>query len=80
MSKKLNYEKDGQFDDPVVRCCDCKMVIHRNTVKTLGMCPSCGNRRVRNVLTLSEKEMEDLKEKGVDPEFLGLFEGVEDAV
>ena len=77
--EKPNYDKDGPFGDPIVRCTECQKIVYRDTIKVMGMC-SCGNRRVRNVLTLSEDEMADLKEKGIDPEFLALFEGVEGAV
>ena len=72
------YDKKGPFMDPVSRCCDCQKILFREQIQKLGMCPGCGNKRIRNVLVMSEKEMADLKEKGVDPDFLALFEGVED--
>jgi len=75
---KPNYDKDGPFGDPIVRCCDCSKIVYRTQVQKFGQCPKCGNRRVRNVSTLSEEEMAELKKKDVDPEFLALFEGVSD--
>lgn len=78
MSEELKYSKDGPFDDPVVRCCDCSKLVPKAQIKKHGMCLGCGNRRVRNVQTLSESEMAELKAKKVDPVFLALFEGIED--
>ncbi len=72
------YDKDGPFVDPVVRCTDCGKLVWRDTIREHGMCLKCGNKRMRNALTLSGEEMALLKEKNVDAEFLALFEGVED--
>jgi len=69
------WDRTGpEFTDPVVRCCDCQRLVTREEVRKHGMCPGCGNRRMRNVLVLSDKEMADLDRKGVSPEFLALFE------
>lgn len=80
MSEKPIYDKDGPFEDPIIRCTECSGIVHRTQIRKFGSCPKCGNRRVRNVLSLSEEEMAKLKEEGVDPGFLILFEGVDDAV
>jgi predicted RNA-binding Zn-ribbon protein involved in translation (DUF1610 family) len=72
------YSKDGEFTDPIVRCTECQGIIFREKLQTIGMCPKCGNRRVRNVLTMNEKELAFVKEKGIDPDFLKLFEMVEE--
>jgi len=74
------YDKDNKvFHDPVVRCTDCAKIVLRETIWEHGMCLKCGNRRMRNVLTLSSEEMEALKRENIDPEFIALFEGVPDA-
>ena len=68
------YDKDGPFNDPVIRCCDCQALIYRTVLRDKGTCPKCGNRRVRNVLAMSDEEMVALKRDEVDPEFLALFQ------
>jgi len=77
------YSPDNlEFADPVVRCCDCSSLIIRKALQTEGGCPKCGNKRVRNVLTLSKEEMGKLRgREDIDPDFLALFEASdEDAV
>jgi hypothetical protein len=44
-----------------------------------GMCPTCGNARVRKVRTISDVEIADMRGKGVDPDWIALFEPMEDA-
>jgi len=77
--KKIGkYDRDNlSFNDPAVRCCECHSLILRTVISTEGGCPKCGNKRVRNVLTMSEDEMKRIKDK-VDPEWIALFEGVEE--
>ena len=72
------YSKEAPFEDPIVRCCECNKIVIKLKLKEQGMCPYCGNRRVRNVLTMSDEEMTKLKDQGVDTAFIALFEGVED--
>jgi len=64
------------FDDPVVRCTECQLMITREEIQRHGCCPDCGNRRMRNVLTMLPGERERLRELGHDG-FLSLFEEVE---
>ena len=71
------YDSKGPFNDPVIRCCECQNLIMRTIIHKDGQCPNCGCKRIRNVLAMNDKEMDRLKELGVDPEFLALFEGVE---
>jgi predicted RNA-binding Zn-ribbon protein involved in translation (DUF1610 family) len=66
------------FTDPCVRCTDCQRLIFRDEVQQFGCCPDCGNKRVRNVLTLKDDERQMLEQKGYN-DFLKLFEGVPDA-
>jgi Zn finger protein HypA/HybF involved in hydrogenase expression len=65
------------FTDPVVRCTDCQRLITRAEIRKYGLCPDCGNKRVRNVLVLSGKEVERLKEMDIDPAFLAEFTAVD---
>ena len=68
---------DGkEFNDPVVRCCDCQTIIWREDLAKIGQCPTCGNRRVRNVTTLKPDEQQSLIDRGIDPEFLAQFKAV----
>ena len=66
------------FNDPCVRCTECQRLIFMPEIKEFGACPDCGCKRVRNVLTLNEKEQKLLIDKGFD-DFLQLFEGVSNA-
>jgi len=68
------YHKDGPFLEPVVRCDSCAKLCLVEQLKTVGCCPSCGNTRVRNVRTISDIEIADMKARGVDPEWIALFE------
>jgi len=73
------YSKDGPFEEPAVRCCECQRIILREEIQKFGCCPGCGTRRVRNILTMSLEEMETMRERQIDENFLKLFEGVPDA-
>ena len=73
----MKYAKDGPFDDPVVRCCDCQRIIFRAEIARYGGCPECGNKRIRNILTLKPIEMQMLRDKQIDENFLKLFEAIE---
>ena len=76
----MKYGKEDGFNDPVVRCCDCSLMFSRKKLRDSGGCPKCGNKRVRNCLALSGEEMQTLKDKNYDPEFLALFEGKQEDV
>jgi hypothetical protein len=71
------YSKDGPFDDPVVRCEGCKGIVKLEVLHNKGACV-CGNRRVRNLTTLTEDEMEKCKKWKIDPVFLSLFAPVDE--
>jgi len=66
---------ENTFEDPVVRCVDCQRLIFHDEIQKFGLCPDCGTRKVRNVLTLRQGEYDALKAKGHDG-FLAKFEGV----
>ena len=72
------YSKDAPFEDPIIRCDSCQAIFLREKIHKFGCCPECGNRRVRNVLVMKPDEFRKVKEMGIDPEFLALFEEVGD--
>ena len=73
------FSKDGPFEDPVVRCCECQVLITREQIQKFGGCPKCGNKRIRNVLNMTGNEMEALRTKQISEDFLKLFEEASDA-
>jgi hypothetical protein len=74
---KYDGKRVGEFIDPVVRCDSCQELLLRKTIQEIGCCSKCGNRRLKNVRILQPEEMEQLKEWNVDPEFIAIFEQVE---
>jgi predicted RNA-binding Zn-ribbon protein involved in translation (DUF1610 family) len=76
---KEKYAEDGPFMDPVVRCDSCQALCMVGALRKHGMCPQCGNARVRKVRTISDVEIADMRGKGVDPDWIALFEPMEDA-
>ena len=70
------YSKDGEFTDPVVRCDSCQKILLVQALRERGGCV-CGSRKVRNVGNFSEEEMQEMKNWGIDEDFLVLFEAVE---
>lgn len=75
----LRYSRDAPFDDPVVRCCECQTLNLMRDLQRDGCCRKCGTRRVRNVLTFDYEEMQWMRERNVDSEWLALFEVTADA-
>ena len=69
------YGKDAPFTDPVVRCDSCAKIIRASTLRELGMC-ECGNRKIRNLQAFNGVEEAQMKEWGVDPDFLAQFQVV----
>jgi hypothetical protein len=67
------YSKDGAFNDPVVRCDVCQRLLLVDRLRTEGACV-CGSRKVRNVFSFNPEEMAEMKDWGIDTEFLALFE------
>lgn len=75
------YPVDGPFQEPVLRCDSCTQLVLASTLREVGMCPHCSNTRVRNVRTMTEKDMEKAKQwisqGNLDPDWLHLFTGRE---
>jgi len=74
----MDYGKDAPFNDPIVRCVDCQEMLFRTQLQKVGCCKKCGSRRVKSVLTLNDKEIDILKEKEIDPEYIALFTPIEE--
>jgi predicted RNA-binding Zn-ribbon protein involved in translation (DUF1610 family) len=68
------YHKDGVFLEPVVRCDSCGKLCLVADLKKAGLCPFCGNTKVRNVRTITDAEVKEMTAAGVDPDWLALFE------
>lgn len=64
--------------DPVLRCQTCQMLVKHETLKKLGKCTKCGNKRFGNIQIMDEKELEQIKEWGFT-ELAEQFEGINDA-
>ena len=76
MDKKLTYGDKDKFQDPVLRCDSCNKLVLSKDLFRLGVCPECGNRKVRKVLLFKEEEFVWMREQGIDPEFFKEFESV----
>lgn len=78
MEAMQKYSKDGDFKEPILKCESCNKVVLLTDLRKIGMCPFCGNTRVRNIRTMTEEDMTTVKrwiEEGkCDPEWLALFE------
>ena len=71
------YGSPGQgFQDPVVRCMDCNKILKREVLHIIGKCPHCGAIKCRNLQVYNSEEAGQMKEWGIDPDFLALFEGI----
>lgn len=76
--KLPKYHPDLPFNDPLVRCNNCGELALTIKWKKYGYCPKCGNRRCRNVINFTNEDYEKAIDWNVDPEFLALFERVDD--
>lgn len=73
----MQYSKDGAFNDPVVRCDSCQKILMVAKLKEMGAC-ICGSRKVKNLRGYNDVEEAQMKDWGVDPDFLALFETVDE--
>ncbi len=71
-------QPEGEFSDPVLRCDSCQALVKRKSLHKLGACPKCGNKRVRNLTVLNEKERDQLREWGFQ-DFANEFQETPDA-
>ncbi len=67
------------FSDPVLRCDSCQKIIKRKTLHTIGACPACGNKRIRNVTVFNEDEKAQMEKWGFH-DFVNDFTPVDDEV
>jgi len=63
--------------DPALRCDSCQEIVKLSTLHQLGCCPKCGNKRVKTITVMNEKEKAKLKQWGFD-DLLKEFEEVPD--
>ena len=72
------YNKEGAFVEPVLICDSCTKVVLLDDLHKQGMCPECGNTKVRNVKILNDENLlrvnKWIEEGKVDPDWLKLFE------
>lgn len=73
----MQYSKDGPFSDPVVRCDSCQRLLMVEKLKAMGAC-ICGSRKVRNIAGYNDKELEAMKKWNIDPDFIALFEPIDE--
>jgi hypothetical protein len=73
-SKSIYDLDDGSINDPIMRCIECQSIITAEHIRTEGSCWNCNGKKVRQVNTIKPEEMAELEKKGIDPEFLLLFE------
>lgn len=52
--------------DPVLRCDSCQKLVQLVTLHKLGCCPGCGNKRIRNLTVMSERELNQVREWGFE--------------
>jgi predicted RNA-binding Zn-ribbon protein involved in translation (DUF1610 family) len=65
--------KPPQPLDPLLRCDSCQAIVKLDTLHQLGVCPKCGNKRIRSVTILSVEERRKVADWGYE-EFLTEFE------
>ena len=75
------YDPKGSFREPVLRCFRCHKLIKTDRVLNDGSCLHCGSKKVSNLgnSAVTEEEFNQMKEWGIDPEFLAEFQEVPDA-
>lgn len=75
------YDDLGRGHDYLMRCKDCRALVTFETIRNLGCCNLCGNRRFGEITILSEKEMADIQSGAIifpdSDKFMAEFKGVE---
>lgn len=75
------YEELGQAHDDLLRCKDCQSLVTFNTIKRIGSCDKCGNKRFTEITLLTQAEMDLIQSGAIDfphrDKFLAEFSGVE---
>jgi rRNA maturation endonuclease Nob1 len=62
-----------EIAEPVYRCDACSKLVLIAALHSRGMCPECGNKRMRNVQAFNDDERAQMTEWGLD-DFLKEFE------
>jgi uncharacterized CHY-type Zn-finger protein len=70
------YDADQSFNDPVLRCTECSKLLFHEEILKVGKCKYCGCRKIRSVEVFNDLELKLMKNKGIDPEYIALFEEV----
>lgn len=74
-----------EMRDPLVRCYHCAKLVATQFINKHAGCNHCGNKRFNFLYTLTEEEMNQLRQGTydlgfldyrIDPEYLDIFEGV----
>lgn len=66
------YNDLGQAHDELLRCKDCQRLLLASNLRKLGCCP-CGNKRVKEITTLSEAEHARILSGELDFPYRDLF-------
>jgi hypothetical protein len=82
LGRERYYVEHGSGHDALMRCKDCQSLVDMDTIKKLGCCNKCGNKRFMEITILTEKEMEDISTGAIDfpfrAEFMAEFTSVPD--
>ncbi len=82
LGRERYYVDHGMGHDMLMRCKDCQALVDMETIKRLGSCDKCGNKRFMEITLLSEKEMEDISTGVIDfpyrAEFMAEFQSLPD--
>lgn len=74
MAQEKPYSDDGPFNEPVVRCNECRKLLLLENLLKVGSCKYCGCRKVAKVKSLNDEDLRMVRSWAVDPEWLALFE------
>ncbi len=82
LGRERYYVDHGAGHDDLMRCKDCQALVVMESIKKLGCCEKCGNKRFMEITILTEKEMEGIANGTIDfpyrAEFMAEFKSVAD--
>ncbi len=73
LGRERYYVAEGQGHDELMRCKDCQALVTMETIRTMGMCPKCGNKRFNEITLLNDQEMADIQSGKLDFKFRDQF-------